>query len=170
VTRGICRRRDEKLGLKERRIDHRKAGYGRAECRRRLDTGEGDVEKFGAQREQVMVRDHEGYSWMEVARSANVSTSLRTDGFWACHGTTSVHWRTAFWITGCSSSRPRGFSRGASYETSAHPYRYPSSISRRPCERRQIARQPAIGTVMTQPFWLRSRKEKGAKRSTRRKG
>ena len=158
------------MGLKERRTDHRKADYRRAGPRRRLDTGEGNVKEFDAQREQVMVRGHEGHSWMEGERSPNVSTSLRTDEFWACHGTTSVYSRTAVGITGCSSSRPRSFPRGAGHGTSARPYRYSSSSNRRPRKGRRIARQPAIRTVMTQSFWLRSRKEKGAKRSTRRKG
>ncbi len=158
------------MRLKERRIDHRKAYYRRAEPRRRLAAGEDDVEEFGAQLEQVMVRDHEGHSWMEGERSANVTTSLRTAGSWACHGTTSVYSRTAVWITGSSLSRPRSFPRGASRGTSARPYRCSSISNRRPCKGRQIARQPAIRTMMTQSFWLRSRKEKGAKRSTRRKG
>ncbi len=140
------------MGLKERRIDYRKADYRRAEARRRLNTREGNVEEFGAQREQVMVRDYEGHSWIKIVRSANVSTSLRTDELWAYHDTTSVHWRTASWIAGCSLSRPRSSPGEASRGTSARPYRYTSSINRRPCKRRQIDHQPAIGAVMTQPL------------------
>jgi hypothetical protein len=158
------------MEVEGRRIDYREADYRCTEPERRLDAGEGDLEEFDEQREQLITRDDEGHWSVMVARPASASTTKRTALSGAWHHTTSGHRRTAFYITGCSLSGPNRFSRETNHGRSTSPYRYPSMINRLVRTRSRIDPQTAMEGVRGHTLWLRCWKDKSAKRSTRRKG